>query len=72
MSGYKDYWPTLRNFGLSGLSLELKNRSEIRTLKNFKKLETRSSTNLTSISDIPQYPEICAAAASNLTILSVF
>jgi hypothetical protein len=72
VSGYKDYWPTLRNFGLSGLLLELKNRGEIWTLKNFKRLETQSSTNRTSISDIPQYIEICAAAASNPTILSVF
>lgn len=72
VSGYRDYWPTLRNFGFSGLLLELKKRGEIWTLKNFKKLENRSSTNRTSISDIPQYTEICAAAASNPTILSKF
>jgi hypothetical protein len=72
VSGYRDYWPTLRNFGVSGLLLELKNRSDIWTLKNFLELETKSSTNRTSISDIPQYTEICAAAASNPTILSVF
>ncbi len=72
MSGYRDYWPTLRNFGVSGLVLELKNRGDIWTLQNYKKLETRSSIDRTSISDIPQYTEICAAAASNPAILSVF
>lgn len=72
VSGYKDYWPTLRNFGFTGLFLELKNRSQIWTLKNSKKLETRGPTKRTSISDVPQYTEICAAAASNPAILSVF
>jgi hypothetical protein len=72
ISGYRDYLPTLRNFGVSGLMLEIKNRGDIWTLKNFKKLETRSSANRTSISDVPQYTEICAAAASNPKILSVF
>ena len=72
MTGYKDYWPTLRNFGLSRLLLEFKNRSEIWTSKNFKKLEKRVSTNCTSISDIFQYGEISAAAALNPTILHMF
>lgn len=72
VSGYKDYWPTLKNFGFAGLFLELKNRSQIWTLKNSKQIETRSSTIRTSISDVPEYTEICAAAASNPAILSVF
>lgn len=72
ISGYRDYWPTLKNFGVAGLLLDLKNRGLIWTLKNFKKLENRSSKNRTSISDVPQYTEICAAAASNPIILSIF
>jgi len=72
VSGYRDYLPTLRNFGVSGLLLEIKNRSHVWTLKNFKKLETQSSRNRTSISDIPQYTEICSMAASNPEILAVF
>ena len=72
VSGYRDYLPTLRNFGVSGLILEIKNRRGIWTLKNFKKLEARGSRNRTSISDIPQYTEICSAAASNPEILAIF
>lgn len=72
ISGFRDYWPTLKNFGVAGLLLELKNRGFIWTLKNSKKLDNRSPANRTSISDVPEYREICAAAASNPTILSVF
>jgi hypothetical protein len=72
VSGYRDYLPTLQNFGVSGLMLEIKNRSGIWTLKNIKKLEAQGSRNRTSISDIPQYTEICSAAASNPEILAVF
>ena len=72
VSGYRDYLPTLRNFGVSGLILEIKNRRGIWTLKNFKKLEAQGSRNRTSISDIPQYTEICSAAASNPEILAIF
>jgi len=62
----------LQNFGVSGLMLEIKNRSGIWTLKNIKKLEAQGSRNRTIISDIPQYTEICSAAASNPEILAVF
>lgn len=72
VSGYRDYLPTLRNFGVSGLILEIKNRRGIWTLKNFKKLEAQGSRNRTSISDIPQYTEICSVASSNAEILAVF
>lgn len=72
ISGYRDYLPTLRNFGFRGLKLEIEKRYDIWTLKNFIKLENKSSRNRSSISDIPQYKEICSIAATNPEVLAIF
>jgi len=72
LSNYRDYWTTLRNFGLKGLSIDIKNRRKIWSIKSLIKLDKSRNESRTSISDVPEYVQICKMASESEIILNSF
>lgn len=72
ISGYREYFQTLRFFGVVGLLQDIKNRSRIWSIRNSKILESEITAGFSSITDEPNYLTVCILAQKDKDILNKF
>lgn len=72
VSGYEEYIQTFRSYGIPGLLQELRNRSKIWSIKEFRGAVDGVTSNSSSITDEPNYLTVCALAQRNREVLSKF
>jgi hypothetical protein len=72
ISGYREYFHTLKSYGISGLIIELRNRSRIWTIRENAEFLRTVKADSTSISDEPNYLAVCLLAAQNSQVLKNF
>ena len=72
ISGYREYIQTFKHFGLSGLLIDLKNRSRIWTIKEYREFLNSVKADSSSISDEPNYLAVCLLAKQDQGVLVKF
>jgi putative sugar O-methyltransferase len=72
ISGYRDFFQTFKIFGFIGLLDEIRNRSKIWSIKDYKTLEGETKAESSSITDEPNYLTVCTLAQKNKDIFSKF
>lgn len=72
ISGYRDYIQTIKYFGLSGLLLDLKNRSRVWSIKEHGEFLKSVKADSSSISDEPNYLAVCLLAKQDPNVLVKF
>ncbi len=72
ISGYREYFQTIRAYGVIGLLQDVKNRSRIWSIKNRVIVEWETTAGSSSITDEPNYLAVCTLAQKDEDILNRF
>ena len=72
ISGYREYFQTVRLFGVVGLLQDFKNRSRIWSIRNNRILDSGITAGFSSITDEPNYLTVCILAQKDRDILNKF
>ena len=72
ISGYREYFQTIKFYGVFGLLQDVKNRSGIWSIKEYTFLEGEMSVGASSITDEPNYLTVGTLAQKNEEVLSKF
>ena len=72
ISGYREYFQTLKLFGVVGLLQDIKNRSKIWSIRNSRILESEITAGFSSITDEPNYLTVCILAQKDKDVLDKF
>jgi hypothetical protein len=72
ISGFAQYFTTLRDYGVSGITLELRNRRSIFRFHDVHKQLVTSKGQGSSISDVDAYVQICELASRDAVFRSTY